>query len=930
MGGGKWGSMHWSRAASFLVLLGLLLPAGCARPYRALRDSAPGSTIVVWEAEDIPASQHNFNGQIYPKDQLYPQLLSGGNWLANWSEKPQAGVSARWSVSVPRTADYHLYARKFWYHGPFEWRFDEGPWHSAARTGLLDHMDLSPLTSVNWAGLGVIEGLAAGKHTFEIRLLTTAEKYVGDVNWGDRSYVMGAAFDCFVLSTEAIFPQGKPDRDPNAGSAEPGFWAFQPGSDDFSRPSDIDLSFLNEKTAGVHGRVRDSGDSFLVDTNGDGKPGTKVRFWGVCVGANAVYMDEGSVDYLADKLAKAGVNLVRVHAPVIDWNADDPKKVDPRYLDRLQYFVSAMKGRGIYTSLSIYFPYWFDVSTLHLSGYADPHSKPWMRIFSDPYLQGIYLAWAEQVLTALNRHSPGGTPLGKDPALLEWEIVNDDSLFSWSFNPGKDLPEEMAAPLAKQFNQWLSAKYGSVAAARTAWQTAGKPEAPLVRNPAPQGAEPAAGAVPLVEAWAMSAEGRPREPAAAGQVADQTWFLATKMYSFYEAMSKSIGAFTRSPATAGGTTYWNPYGGPWDPWSRYGDTACSVMERHCYWPSPDDQPGQDHTKVKVGDTFVDVPAIENALSHPIREYQYDGHQHMVAEYSAAMVNRYRSDSVYLASVYGAVQGTDAICFFFLDSPAWSNTLPKWPVMTPSVFGQFPAFALAYRRGDLDEEEVVVHQKIHKGGQGTITDPDPTAFYVGRVTREFTDEPSSTRQDDISAFSDRERKIVHTKKGHATIAYGDGVAWANVPSFQAATGRLGQLSLYPQPLADVTLADPPDYGCVAVISLGDVAEPIAKAGKVLVQVMTEETNYGWQDVAEGKMRKVVALGSGPLNVRDIHGTITIKRQGNANNLVAKALDANGHQLAGRTVKAKASGNAFTFELLPDVMYYVVQAKGTLQR
>ncbi len=111
---------------------------------------------------------------------------------------------------------------------------------------------------------------------------------------------------------------------------------------------------------------------------------------------------------------------------------------------------------------------------------------------------------------------------------------------------------------------------------------------------------------------------------------------------------------------------------------------------------------------------------ENLESHTIREIQYPGHVHMVAEYSAPMNNRYRTDSVYLASVYGATQGTDAICFFYMASPAWEHTLTKWPVMTPGVFGQFPAFALAFRRGDIPEQAVAVDETFDSRSRKAYT------------------------------------------------------------------------------------------------------------------------------------------------------------------------------------------------------------------
>jgi hypothetical protein len=39
---------------------------------------------------------------------------------------------------VPQTATYEFYARKFWQHGPFRYRFDNGEWREVRRAALLD------------------------------------------------------------------------------------------------------------------------------------------------------------------------------------------------------------------------------------------------------------------------------------------------------------------------------------------------------------------------------------------------------------------------------------------------------------------------------------------------------------------------------------------------------------------------------------------------------------------------------------------------------------------------------------------------------------------------------------------------------------------------------------------------------------------------
>jgi hypothetical protein len=152
--------------------------------------------------------------------------------------------------------------------------------------------------------------------------------------------------------------------------------------------------------------------------------------------ANA-QQDRASVDYLARKLAKLGVNMVRFHSPL--WDDADPTKLDPKKLDAVFYLVSALKKQGIYTALSFYFPVWADGQKLGLEGYeAAENKKPFAALYFNPRLQQLHRDWCRQLLTTPNPHA-GGVPLGRDPAVGMVEIVNEDSLFFWTFGK-KNIP----------------------------------------------------------------------------------------------------------------------------------------------------------------------------------------------------------------------------------------------------------------------------------------------------------------------------------------------------------------------------------------------------------------------------------------------------------------------------------------------------------
>ena len=120
---------------------------------------------------------------------------------------------------------------------------------------------------------------------------------------------------------------------------------------------------------------------------------------------------------------------------------------------------------------------------------------------------------------------------------------------------------------------------------------------------------------------------------------------------------------------------------------------------------------------------------------------------------------------------------------------------------------------------------------------------------------------------------------------------------------------------------MTIESANDYGAVMVVSLD--GQPIAAAGKVLVQVVTQEQNYGWVDVQEGEWRKVTNLGTPPIDVKNIAGKVTIARP-DAASLKVTALDPNGYP-TDRKVQTTVADGRLTITLLPDVLYYVVERR-----
>lgn len=89
----------------------------------------------------------------------------------------------------------------------------------------------------------------------------------------------------------------------------------------------------------------------------DGKP---FRIWGVNLSFVASLPAREDAPAVAAHLARFGVNCVRVHhldrrtpRGIIDSRFPDSRHLDPDRLDRLDFFISELKKRGIYVDLNL-------------------------------------------------------------------------------------------------------------------------------------------------------------------------------------------------------------------------------------------------------------------------------------------------------------------------------------------------------------------------------------------------------------------------------------------------------------------------------------------------------------------------------------------------------------------------------------------------
>jgi hypothetical protein len=814
---------------------------------------------VWWEAEGSHPEKTGLSAQ----SDRERAALSGGEWLTTAG---QFGYDLR----VPADGPYELWVRT---SGPLplRWRFDNGEWREPPKNAPIVDAEVLDIRgdryfTVGWAKLADVT-LKAGNHRFALEF-NPPEKGT-------------AALDCFALVRGPFKPYGKCRPGEKLGGAPDGWFAFEPDRDTF-QASAIDLSRFNEPEAGSKGNIIRKGDRLVFE-----KTGEPVRFWGVT--ANDLWkMDRAEMDYLARRLAKMGVNCVRLH--VAPYSETTPGPVT----DGVHYFAAALKRNGIYSGFN-----WYCSAVSHVNeSWGLPElengSFPWQcHLFYEP-LQKLYKSWARNLLGTKNPYT--GLTLLEDPATAFVELVDEDNLFFYTFNPAK-MPSKPRAALEKKFSGWC----------------------------AERGLDP----LPLYPAHLLGGQDWAVAQRDAKKAEAQVRFMVGLQREFYAGMKKWLQDEFGYRGLVIGTNWVTTDERVLGPLDKYSEFAADVTARNTYF-------GGDTGESKffpwmVGMTYRDVSLLREPVQGLTMHVQYNDYPHFLTEGGYQTPNRFRTEEQLVMASYGSLQGIDGMFPFQLDAD-WLRALSKWPTQTPATMGQYPAAALIYRLGLVAEGPVVVREALKpddlfalKGAASTqptgldaaqavhvpngVTNApqsglfDPMAFYAGRVVRWIADEPGETHLTPI----DHKDKIVRSATGELVLDYGRGLLTVNTPQAQGATGFLREAGKIA--LDGLTIESGNEYGAVILVSLDQ--QPLAKSKRMFLQVMTEEKNNGWT-TQDGKITDV---GGRPIIVRNVSGTLSLKRP-DADKLKVTALDANGYPVA-------PAGSAARLDLRPETLNYLIE-------
>jgi len=108
-----------------------------------------------------------------------------------------------------------------------------------------------------------------------------------------------------------------------------------------------------------------------------------------------------------------------------------------------------------------------------------------------------------------------GNRMIDDPAVFGFELINEDSLFFWTFSKDR-IPPQQFVLIEEQFTAWLKQKYGSTEEALEAWD-----EDPIDGDPL------GVGRIAIGPLWNIANQRTSRDQ-------DTATFLAETQYRFYK------------------------------------------------------------------------------------------------------------------------------------------------------------------------------------------------------------------------------------------------------------------------------------------------------------------------------------------------------------------------------------------------------------
>jgi hypothetical protein len=645
--------------------------------------------------------------------------------------------------------------------------------------------------------------------------------------------------------------------------------------------SRVDLSFLLDKPAGRDGFVTIQDGRFVRPD------GTRLRLWGVNItdwSAGSVMLPtKQDAPIFAATLARYGVNCVRLHfldlpAPrgLIDPARDDSQQFDPNQLDRLDFWVAALKAQGIYCDLNLVVGRSYKAG----DGVRVYEQIGWVKglTYFDPRLIELQKAYARQLLTHYNPYT--GAEYRHEPAIVIIELVNENSLVE-AWHQGRLHPRAAEShdpnfrPITAYYADMLTALYQDYLARL---------------DPA---AQARLGARIGAAEDAITPRLRPEEFTTAPREqfqAEAAFYMEIERSYFCEMQAFLRETIGVRSLLIGSNDHVHSRSGYPIVWTN---AALDILDGHVYWQHPAHQEGENTPMVNEPRSSTVVRLSRTAVA---------GKPYTVSEANHLFPNEWACEGIPILAAYASLQDWDAVMWYtieFQSDPEWRPyVVDAFDLSSDPVrMTQLAAGALLFLRGDVRAARRLVERSysLEQVRESLRMAPAEKPYY----TPGFPPALALQHQVRIDALEGLTAAPVAATETNPIISDTEELAWyvapsrqglvtVDTPRSQALIGFVQSRDAVVRHLAvDVTN----EFCAVTLSALDD--EPIARSARLLLTVGARVANTGqrWNE----RRTAVIEHGGPPSLIEPVSGRLRLRDVAAATAVLAYPLDGAGRPI-----------------------------------
>ena len=660
--------------------------------------------------------------------------------------------------------------------------------------------------------------------------------------------------------------------------------------------SPADVSFLLEAPAGRHGFIRSRNGHLEAD---DGK---RIRLWGVNItdwspGSTMVPPKEDAQLWAAT-LARYGVNCVRLQfldlpAPrgLIAAGRNDTRALDPKQLDREDYFLAELEKHGIYIDFNLLVGRPF----LAGDGVSDAdriHEGAKGISLYDKTLIELQKEYARQLLTHVNPYT--GHSYADDAGVAIVEINNENAI-----GPGfRGQSPFYDRELEGLYNTWLS-RNATVAETASLRREAGVRDVDPIR---------------LLDSREVSAA--PEERFAA-ESSFYLWLESGYFTGMRDFMRRDLKIRCVALATADHSHHNTGYP------LLLATSSFDAVDGHDYWQHPWER--------KVKSPMVDDPL--NSTVVELSRSAVAGKPYTVSEVNEAFPNDYGAEQIPILAAYAGLQDWDAVVWYTFEPKKdrdWKPYIgdPFDISQDPIKMPELAAGALMFLRGDVSPARATVKRSYSREevfASYLLPEKDRPYFTAGFPLWEPLEAGSR-----IESLDDGQTPWRAAAPAPDPIVSDTGeLSWsrsgAHTGQVRVSTQRtqalIGFNSTQTRVPANLSAQVGNAFSVILLTSLD--AQPIGESRSMLLVAAARDANTGmvWNATHTGLAEE----GSAPTLIEPVQGAVMLHSLGRVTSVAVQPLDGAGRPL-GAAIPAVRSGDLWKVPLgTPATTWYVVTVR-----